>query len=397
MTASSAAPQQALLIGVSQYQHFKRLTATEDVAGMAAALASPTVCAYPPERVTRLEEGAATRQAILDALDELCRQASAPGSRTFLYFSGHGARDERGASYLVAVDSRKEDLAGTALSARELSRRLDRIPGELTIVLDCCYAGGMDEALAKADLDALAERLRQEMGARNRVLFAACRPHGRAQIARDAPYGRFTGYFLQGLHGKASTDGNDVTVPQLFDYVQRQVFYWSREAQQVAFIANTEKLYSLTRYPSPIPPSALFEKDVYLAYDSGDDITRHWVERTLKPELELAGLTVWDYDTLGTLSIDFQEAMVKSKYTVVLLTPDYLRSRFEEIKTAAAIMQAAHTRTPRFIPIKREKCSLPLAIGVFEGLDFTEANRMNQGREMQRLVQRLKAEPHVRV
>ena len=60
-------------------------------------------------------------------------------------------------------------------------------------------------------------------------------------------------------------------------------------------------------------------------------------------------------------------------------------------------MQAAHTRTPRFIPIKREKCSVPLAIGIFEGLDFTEANRMRYRSELDRLITRLKADPHVRV
>jgi Caspase domain/TIR domain len=394
--ASSSAPQQALLVGISQYHLFGKLRATDDVSGMQQALASPTICAYPPERISVLEETAATREAILTSLDELCRQASAPGSRTFFYFSGHGSRDERGASYLVAVDSSKADLAGTAISAQELARRLDRCAGEVTVVLDCCYAGGMADAIARTELDAFSEALRQAMGAQNRVLFAACRPHGQAGISRDAPYGRFTGYFLQGLHGKASTDGTNVTVQQLFNYVQRQVYYWSREAQQVSFIASTEEFYSLTRYPTPIPPQAIFEKDVYLAYDTGDDIVRHWVERNLTPELERAGCSVWDYDTIGELAIDFQEAMVKSKYTVVLLTPGYLRSRFEEVRTAAALMQAVHQRCPRFIPIEREKCSVPPAIGAFTRLDFTDANLMGRKREMERLIKRLKKEPHLR-
>lgn len=397
MPASSVAPQQALLVGISQYQFFGKLRATEDVAAMDRALASPDVCAYPPERIVRVEEAAATRDAILAALDELCRQASVPGSRTLFYFSGHGSRDERGASYLVAVDSRKEDLAGTAISARDLSRRLARCAGELTIILDCCYAGGMGDALDGAEVEALGASLRQSLAASDRVLFAACRPQGYAQIARDAPFGRFTGYILQGLHGKASTDGQDVTVQQLFNYVQRQVFHWSREMQQVTFIASTEPTYSLTRYPTPIPPNELFEKDVYLAYETDDDVTHDWVERIFRPALEEANISVWDCDTLGQLWTDFQEGMVKSKYTVVLLTPGYLRSRFEEIKTAAAIMQAAHTRTPRFISIKLEECDIPVSIGVFQGLDFTAANRMNQSREMKRLITRLKAEPHVRV
>lgn len=394
---SPSPTEQAVLIGVSQYQHFDSLPETEDVPGMYKALTDPNVCAYPSERVMRLEEAAATREAILAAVDELARQATSPGSRTLFYFSGHGCRDERGASYLVAVDSRKDDLAKTAISARDLSKRLDRCAGEVTIVLDCCFAGGMAGALDRAELDKTGEALRQSMGVRNHVLFAACRSHGKAGISRDMPYGRFTGYFLEGLYGKASTDGQDVTVQQLFDFVQRQVFYWSREAQQVSFIANTEAFYSLTRYPSPIPPNAIFERDVYLAYDTQDGVTQHWVENEFKPELVSAGCTVWDYNTCGALNIDYQEAIVRSKYTVVLFTPEFIRSRFEEIKTAVAIMQAAHTRTPRFIPIKREKCNLPPVVGVFEGLDLTEANRSRWGDAKKRLLARLKADPHVRV
>jgi Caspase domain/TIR domain len=394
----SSPPEQALLIGVSQYQHVSSLPQTEDVPGLRKVLVSPDHCAYPGERVATLEEGAATREAILAALDELRSQASAPGSRTLFYFSGHGARGPDGTSYLLPVDARKEDLAATAISARELSRRLDRCAGEVTVMLDCCFAGGMGDAIA-ASLDEVASfdaALCDTVGSRNRVLLAACRPYQGARVSRDAPHGQFTGYVIQGLYGKASTDGLGVTVQQLFDYVQKHIVCWGRDAQHASFIASTEQFYSLTRYPAPIPKSVVFEKDVYLAYDRSDETVQYWIERTFQPELERNGCSVWDYDSIGELKLDFKEAIAKSKYVVVLLTPGYLRSRLDELKTTIAIMQSLHTRTPRFIPVQRERCSIPGDIGAFEGLDLTDANIMQHKRSMERLIKRLKKEPHLR-
>jgi hypothetical protein len=393
---SSSAPQQALLVGISQYHLFEKLRATDDVSGMQQALASPTICAYPPERISVLEETAATREAILTSLDELCRQASAPGSRTFFYFSGHGSRDERGASYLVAVDSSKADLAGTAISAQELARRLDRCAGEVTVVLDCCYAGGMADAIARTELDAFSEALRQAMGAQNRVLFAACRPHGQAGISRDAPYGRFTGHMIDGLRGKASTDGLDVTVLGLFNYVSKHAVHSSGKVQHPSFIANIETDYPLTRYPEPIKPSVVFEKDVFLLYDREDAIQRDWIERTLQPELARNECTVWDYDPLGSMVFDIEEAIVKCKYVVVLITPAYLRNRMNELKATMALMQAVETRTPRFLTVKTEPTALPYHFKLFAGLDLSDANLMGRKREMERLIKRLKKEPHLR-
>ena len=66
---------------------------------------------------------------------------------------------------------------------------------------------------------------------------------------------------LDGLRGAASIDGGDVTVHQLFDYVEKRVERSTYQLQRSSFIANVERFYPLTRYPAarapPLPPREL--------------------------------------------------------------------------------------------------------------------------------------------
>jgi Caspase domain/TIR domain len=397
---------QALVVGVSRYLHLGKLRTTLDVPGVREVLTSLDYCAYPPERVTVLDEEDATRDNIIDALRATCERAGAPRSRTFVYFSGHGGQGTDGASYILPVDARKGQYHNTAISARQLSQHLDRCAGELTVVLDCCRAAGMSTpdtgAAASAaeepspGLTAFADSFRSEIHARGRVVFAASRADGKSFVSPEAPYGIFTGHMLDGLRGAASTNGGDVTVTQLFDYLQQRVVLSSGTAQRPSFIANTEAFYPLTRYPRPIPPSTIFEKDVYLSYDRGDPVTRDWVAKVLQPDLEGQGCSIWDYDDLGYNQFVVEEALVKSRYVVVLLTASYLKERFQEFTTTMAVLQAINTRTPRFVPILRELCNLPLWLQAFVGLDMTSRKTMEFRDMMRRLIKRLKKQPHER-
>jgi hypothetical protein len=363
-------------------------------------LASPDCCAYPPEQVEVLEESDATRDKIVGALEVLGEGSKAPGSRTFFYFSGHGGRGSDGSSYILPVDARRGEYARTAISARELSGHLDRCGGELTVVLDCCRAAALatPEAEPAPDpgLTEFTESLRTEIRSRGRVVFAASRADGKSYTSLEAPHGIFTGHMLDGLRGAASTDGQDVTVSQLFDYVSQRVVLSSGKAQRPLFIASLERFYPLTRYPRRIEPRPVFDKDVYLGHDREDPVLEDWVSRVFRPALDSAGISVWDRDGLGRLEIELEEAIVKSRYVVLLLTRSYLEDRDEEFKTAMAITQAIDTRTPRFIPIQRERFNMPLYIRAFSGLDMTPRREMKFRDNMSRLIARLKKQPHER-
>jgi hypothetical protein len=391
---------QALVVGASRYLHINKLRTTQDVPGVRDVLTSPDYCAYPPERVTVLDEEDATRDHIVDALRAMSERSRATESRVFFYFSGHGGQGADGASYILPIDARKGQYRTTAISARELSQLLAPCAGELTIVLDACRAAGMASAAPDdappAELTAFADPFRHDIHARGRVVFAASGPDGSSYVSPDAPYGIFTGHLLDGLRGAASTDGGDVTVAQLFDYLQQRVVLSSRSVQRPSFIANTEAFYPLTRYPQPVAPKLVFDKDVYLSYDRGDPALRDWVTTVFQPQLKAGGCSIWDYDDLGYNQFIVEEALVKSRYVIVVLTPSYLKDRFKELTTTMAVLQAVTTRTPRFIPIVRERCHLPLWIQAFGGLDMSSRKTMEHRYMMSRLLERLKKQPHER-
>jgi hypothetical protein len=412
-----AASSQALVVGVSQYQNLGKLRATRDASGVREVLASPDHCAYPPERVKLLEEEAATRDGILDALKQMCQGASQPGSRSLFYFTGHGGQGPDGGSYILPVDARKGEYPSTAISARDLAQLLDPCLGELTVVLDCCRAAGMTRpeqgpgpgpAPGDADLhdlelaaftDALGSAIRPrevaEKRATKRVLFAACRALGRAFTSPEAPYSIFTGHMLDCLRGaeSATTGGANVTVGQLFAYLEKHVSRDTGGAQKPLFISETESFYTLTDYPRAVRSRVEYEKDVFLSYDREDPSLEDWVTRFFHPDLENNGISIWDHDDVGARKLDTRVAIAGSRYTVVLLTQAYLKDRLDDFNATMAAVQAIESGTRRFIPILREQFALPCDLDAFVPLDMTPAREMQFRRNMDRLIKRLKKQP----
>src|SRR5512140_284928 len=169
----------ALVIGISRYVHLETLPPTQDAQDVAAVLQDPSCCGYPPSAVHLLGEEAATRAAILAALDALAH-ATSEASTVFIYYAGHGARADSGRAshyYLIPVDAMNasyDELERTAISDIELTARLRKIPaGRLTLVLDCCHAADMAEPR-------LAEAVSPMAQGRGRAVLAGSRASGAA-------------------------------------------------------------------------------------------------------------------------------------------------------------------------------------------------------------------------
>ena len=392
-----------MVVCVSQYLYAGKLRRSNDASGVRDALVND--CGYPPDRVTVLEEGEATRDNILRALERIADMASAPDARAFIYFSGHGGQGPDGQSYILPVDARKGEYDQTAISGRELSRLLDRCSGELTVVLDCCRAAAMatvetSSNAEPAELAAFTDALRGVIRSRNqgekrstrRVLLAASRAQGRAFMSPEAPYSIFTGHMLDCLRGAEAelTHGANVTIQQLFAYVEKRVRRDSGSAQQPLFIAETESFYDVTDYRRPITNPDNFTKDVFVSYHRDDDELDDWVQNILYPELRHHDLSIWDYDDLAHRKLDVSVAIAKSRYTVVLLTPEYLAHDIEEFTAVMAVLQAVETRSPRFVPVMRKQCTPQLEIRTFVTVNMTPGQEMRYRRNMNRLIARLK-------
>jgi caspase domain-containing protein len=132
--------RKALAVGINGYGSPNDLTtSTRDAETFASVLES----VYRFESVRVVRDGEATRDGVDRALDWLTHGAGA-NDRLVFYFSGHGHRAERNgvvADALVLAD-------GRMLDDHDFIERVDGLPaGVLTVVLDCSFAGGLEELL----------------------------------------------------------------------------------------------------------------------------------------------------------------------------------------------------------------------------------------------------------
>jgi hypothetical protein len=156
--------QKALVVGITNYEPPTPIleAAVAEANNWAALLRTE----YGFSNVTVRNEPTATRAAVLNDLDTLLRGA-ASGDRLVFVFCGHGTIVQTGSSVadegLVMYHPRDGDPKAATLTDTDLSAVVKRAkpPADayITIILDCCFAGGFDPVLFAAhfDLDAGAD------------------------------------------------------------------------------------------------------------------------------------------------------------------------------------------------------------------------------------------------
>jgi tetratricopeptide (TPR) repeat protein len=120
------------------------------------------------------------------------------------------------------------------------------------------------------------------------------------------------------------------------------------------------------------PPQ--FEYDVFISYSSAD---QDWVRGELLTRLERAGLRVCidfrDFQ-VGVPSVkEMERALLTSRKTILVLTPNYLASAWTEFEALMLQTLDPANRQARLLPILKEKCALPLRFQYIVYADFTDA------------------------
>jgi hypothetical protein len=123
-----------------------------------------------------------------------------------------------------------------------------------------------------------------------------------------------------------------------------------------------------------------FLYDVFISHSAAD---REWVDAWLLPRLEAAGLRVCvdyrDFSAGASRLQSIERAIISSRRTVAVLTPDWLASEwnaFEDI-LVRSLDPAALRR--RLIPVQLRACELPPSLAALERVDLTAERRWEQG------------------
>ncbi|MBV9868974.1 MAG: caspase family protein [Abitibacteriaceae bacterium] len=134
---------QAVVVGINQYPQLPGANLSgcvNDASNMGATLSQMGF------NVTKLTDGQAKRQAILDAIVAVQGKIQ-PNERFVFSFAGHGTKHSDGKGALVVNDSAKDE--STDLGADALFAQLKELKGHcksVSVVLDSCFSGAMSRA-----------------------------------------------------------------------------------------------------------------------------------------------------------------------------------------------------------------------------------------------------------
>jgi hypothetical protein len=121
-----------------------------------------------------------------------------------------------------------------------------------------------------------------------------------------------------------------------------------------------------------------YQYDVFISYSSKD---RQWVRGELLKRLDVASLRTFidfrDFDPGAPSLTEMERGVEQSRHTLVVLSPvvlspNYLASEWTEFENLMVQTLDPAARRRRLIPLLKERCELPLRLGMISYVDFTD-------------------------
>lgn len=383
-----------LIIGISAYQNIRPLpsSVTNDASSIQDLISSSSLGLYPDENVKCLIDAEANGSAIRGELVRLAEQCTTD-STVLIFYSGHGGQLASGPAageYLLPVDTKynsDDELVATSISSAEFSEALRKVKARRVVVIfDCCHSGGIGQPkdIATAIMKSgLTERYYQELASGwGRVILASSRENEPSWVRPGDSNSLFTRHLLDGLKGNALASGNFVRILDLFSYLQPKVT-GEQPNQHPVLKAEIETNFpiawvenpSITQEKGEVLPSSDFVYDVFISYRRVPE-DRAWVRKVLVPALKAEGLRVClddiDFGLGKPILLEMERAVIESRYTLAVFSPDYLESGFTELENIMAQHLTGETKKVRFIGLIYRECPLDLRFRTILSLDMQD-------------------------
>jgi hypothetical protein len=227
----------ALIIGINDYQD-PNVTDLDTAVNDAQAVANQLRNHYH-FKVTTLINAQATRGGILQAFDQMAKQAQ-PDDNLLVYYAGHGQRDLRkDKAYWFPVDARREAEYTWIIADRITAYMKSSQATNVLVIADSCYSGAITKQRnfympgSWHNPNERHRSLNQLNKTKSRILIAS----GGDQPVSDGKgkHSLFAQALIEGL--KASTQ--DFTAHELFIHVQQRVAGSSSQLPGIHFIMNS--------------------------------------------------------------------------------------------------------------------------------------------------------------
>lgn len=249
----------AVIIGAGRYQDSgigNLPNAVRDATALREALVSAPNGFSKDDVVLVVDDASDTKfrptRANIVSIIETWAKKSGPEDTFLVYFAGHGL-ERNSRLYLVPTDAVLADIEKTTVPYEFFSRALKTSRAKRSIIiLDACHSGTGRDAV-KMTKDAVREIEQQAEG---RVTLASCREN---EVSRELDqHGAFTWFLLEGLKGKADTNGDGrISISELGQYTYNSVDEWASKAgnQQHPIVILSEVAGDIILADAPSMPN----------------------------------------------------------------------------------------------------------------------------------------------
>ena len=195
-----------------------------------------------------------TKEQVYTALADLQNRKFSKQDRLLIYFAGHGDFSKTGIGYLISADTKiaADDVARSSFTSfSELRDMIDHLPVEhILVVLDVCYGGTFDKAIADSRLrgdDPIDKQklIDRSMEGRSRMYLASggVRAVNDGDPGRHSPFARSFLTILRhygGSLGVVNMDEIKASMRKMLDPTPRAgPFYTQDVYADYVFIANS--------------------------------------------------------------------------------------------------------------------------------------------------------------
>lgn len=202
----------AVVVGVSDYADpaLKLGYAAKDARDIANAISTQSGRLYQSVEIKLLDDRAATKEAVLDALDWLEGEVTSRDVG-MLFLAGHGVTDSKQRFFYLPVDADLERLRTTAISGDDIMETIGRVAGKALMFIDACHSAAGLSATGRRGTADITQVVNELTSAENGVVMFASSTGREVSIEKaEWENGAFTEALLEGLSGKAdySQDGS---------------------------------------------------------------------------------------------------------------------------------------------------------------------------------------------
>jgi TIR domain len=112
--------------------------------------------------------------------------------------------------------------------------------------------------------------------------------------------------------------------------------------------------------------------DFFVSYTLADKVWAEWIAYVLEEAGWSVIIQAWDFRPGSNFVMEMQRAASEASRTVMVLSPDYLKSHFVSSEWAAAFAQDPTGAQNKLVPIVVRKCEVPGLLKSVVHIDLTE-------------------------